>query len=342
MAEPLPRLILFGDQDADTLSYIKGVILQSRNLPYAFRFLRDCADEVQALLSGLDAEERRRYSRFEDILELAVIHDELTEESLSNEAISIVLFFISQFGGLIVRAEQDPSLLSTSHTSSVYIIGLSFGLLPATAAATARDVGELLAIGKSLVAVIFRLGLQQTRKALEIESAPGSWATEVNNIAPGEVEAILSTFNNDMAIPKHRRMYIRTITNRGVVISGPPSLFSELYSYSPILASASKTQLPLKGLAHAPHIPPLDIDEILSTSSVFQFPVRAKVHVLSTSSSRPFEGQGLGSILAEALVDITQRMQILTGVSNYCVSEFQSDKTVELVTIGPQSRAGEA
>ncbi|KAL6800430.1 putative polyketide synthase [Trichoderma sp. SZMC 28012] len=34
-------------------------------------------------------------------------------------------------------------------------------------------------------------------------------------------------------------------------------------------------------------------------------------------------------------------MQILTGVSNYCVSEFQSDKTVELVTIGPQSRAGE-
>ncbi|OPB46686.1 PKS Non Reducing Fungal PKS Clade II-III [Trichoderma guizhouense] len=35
-------------------------------------------------------------------------------------------------------------------------------------------------------------------------------------------------------------------------------------------------------------------------------------------------------------------MQILTGVSNYCVSEFQSDKTVELITIGPQSRAGES
>ncbi|KAJ4855340.1 acyl transferase domain-containing protein [Trichoderma breve] len=267
------------------------------------------------------------------------IHAELTEESLSSEATSIVLFFISQFGGLIVRAEQDPSLLSTSHTSSVYIIGLSFGLLPATAAATARDVGELLAIGKSLVAVTFRLGLQQTRKALEIESTPGSWATEVTNIAPGEVEAILSAFNNDMAVPKHRRMYIRTITNRGVVISGPPSVFSELYSYSPILASISKTQLPLKGLAHAPHIPPLDIDGILGTSPVFQFPVREKVHVLSTSSSRPFEGQDLGSILAEALVDITQRMQNLTGVSNYCVSEFQSDKTVELVTIGPQSQA---
>ncbi|PNP48684.1 hypothetical protein THARTR1_10290 [Trichoderma harzianum] len=104
MAEQLPRLIIFGDQDEDTLSYIKGMILQSRNLPYASRFLRDCADEVQALLPGLDAEERCRYSRFEDILELAVIHAELLEKDLSSEAITTVLFFISQFGDLIVYA----------------------------------------------------------------------------------------------------------------------------------------------------------------------------------------------------------------------------------------------
>lgn len=134
-------------------------------------------------------------------------------------------------------------------------------------------------------------------------------------------------------------MYIRTITNRGVVISGPPSLFSELYCYSPILASAPKTRLPPKGVAHAPHIPALDIDEILGISSVLRFPVREKLHVVSTSSSRPFEGQDLGSMLAEVLVDITQRMQNLAEVSNYCVSEFQSGRTVELVTIGPQSQA---
>lgn len=123
MAELLPRLILFGDQDADTLSYIKGVILQSRNLPYASRFLRDCADEVQALLSGLDAEERRRYSRFEDILELAVIHAELTEESLSSEAISIVLFFISQFGGLIVYVGTSPSEMCRDSVVLIHGIG---------------------------------------------------------------------------------------------------------------------------------------------------------------------------------------------------------------------------
>lgn len=108
MAEQLPRLIIFGDQDADTLSSIKGMVLQSRNLPYASRFLRDCADEVQALLSGLDAEERRRYSRFEDILELVVIHARLAEKSLSSEAISTVLFFISQFGDLMVYVGTNP------------------------------------------------------------------------------------------------------------------------------------------------------------------------------------------------------------------------------------------
>lgn len=135
-------------------------------------------------------------------------------------------------------------------------------------------------------------------------------------------------------------MYIRSTTNQGVVLSGPPSLFSELYSYSSVLASASKTQLSLKGLSHAPHLPPVDINEILGASSVLRFAVREKVHVVSTSSSRPFEGQDLGSMLSEALVDITQRTQNLIGVSNYCILEFRSDKTVELVTIGPQSQAG--
>ncbi|KAK0760898.1 hypothetical protein N5P37_005837, partial [Trichoderma harzianum] len=351
MAEQLPRLIIFGDQDADTLSFIKGMVLKSRNLPYASRFLRDCADEVQVLLSGLDAQERRRYSRFEDILELVVIHAELVGRSLSSEAISTVLFFISQFGDLMVRAKQDPSLLSTSHKSLVYIVGLSFGLLPATAAATARDVGELLAIGRALVAVVFRLGLQQTRKTLETESTSESWATEIANIAPQEVEAVVNAFNNDMVgddpcfslhvSGKLTLLLKRLSQNTGAfVLSGPPSLFSELYSYSLVLASASKTQLSLKGLSHAPHLPPVDINEILGASSVLRFAVRERVHVVSTSSSRPFEGQDLGSMLSEALVDITQRMQNLIGVSNYCISEFRSNKTVELVTIGPQSQAG--
>ncbi|KAL7912234.1 putative polyketide synthase [Trichoderma velutinum] len=175
--------------------------------------------------------------------------------------------------------------------------------------------------------------------SIRIESTPGSWATEVANIAPQEVEAILDAFNNNMAIPKHRRMYIRAINNQGVIISGPPSLFSELYSYSPALASTSKTHLALKSPAHAPHIRAFDIEEILGTSPVFRFPVREKVHVVSTSACRPFEGQDFGSVLSEALADITQRMQDVNGIFNYCISEFQSDKTVELVTIGPQSQA---
>lgn len=123
MGEQLPRLIIFGDQDADALSYIKGVILQSRNLPYASRFLRDCADELQALLLGLDAEERCRYSRFEDILELVVIHAELSEKSLSSEAMSTVLFFISQFGDLIVYVGTKPLEICIDAVLLIHKIG---------------------------------------------------------------------------------------------------------------------------------------------------------------------------------------------------------------------------
>lgn len=102
MAEQPPRLILFGDQDTEAPPYIKAVTLQSRNSPYASRFLRDCADAVQVLLSELDNEERSPYSRFEDILELVEIHAELSEQNLTSEVISTVLFFVAQFGDLIL------------------------------------------------------------------------------------------------------------------------------------------------------------------------------------------------------------------------------------------------
>lgn len=96
------------------------------------------------------------------------------------------------------RAENDPSFFKASRDSPSYSIGLCTGLLPAAAAATARDVGELLTIGRVLIPVAYRLGVQQWKSAHEIESAPGAWAVAVVNVDPQDIENIINAFNDDM------------------------------------------------------------------------------------------------------------------------------------------------
>ncbi|UKZ66519.1 Type I Iterative PKS [Trichoderma atroviride] len=329
------RIIFFGDQTVDTLQNIKVLANQARTSPIIARFLRECADVVQVNLSELDTKEKQPYLRFESILELAEI---FAEQNTPFEAVSTVLFFIAQFGDLLFRAENDPSFFKASRNSPSYSIGLCTGLLPAAAAATARDVGELLTIGRVLIPVAYRLGVQQWRSAHEIEGAPGSWAVAIVSVDPQEIENIINAFNDDMAIPQHRHIYISTLAHRWAVISGPPSLFPELWSYSKTLASASKMSVPIGTPAHAPHIQPIDISKVLGQSPVYELPIRDNVHVISTSTCQPFEGLTLGDVLTEALGDITCRMLNLAGVIDYIISELHDTEMVNLDPLGPKSQ----
>jgi hypothetical protein len=93
------QIIFFGDQTVDTLQNIKVLANQARTSPIIARFLRECADVVQVNLSELDTTEKQPYLRFESILELAEI---FAEQNTPFEAVSTILFFIAQFGDLLL------------------------------------------------------------------------------------------------------------------------------------------------------------------------------------------------------------------------------------------------
>lgn len=93
------QIIFFGDQTVDTLQNIKILANQARTSPIIARFLRECADVVQVNLSELDTKEKQPYLRFESILELAEI---FAEQNTPFEAVSTILFFIAQFGDLLL------------------------------------------------------------------------------------------------------------------------------------------------------------------------------------------------------------------------------------------------
>jgi Starter unit:ACP transacylase in aflatoxin biosynthesis len=100
------------------------------------------------------------------------------------------------------HAERDSELLNSS-SSPVFIIGLCTGLLPAAAAAAARDTSDLLRIGAEIVAVAFRLGLEASRRSMQIEQVPGSWGVTVINVRPEEQQAIIDAFNRDTVMAPH-------------------------------------------------------------------------------------------------------------------------------------------
>lgn len=100
----------------------------------------------------------------------------------------------------IRRVELDPSLLvqSQSPTEPTCVVGICGGLLPAAARATANDMNQLLEISRKLVAVAFREGVVQWRRAMDIEGQPGHWAVAIVDVPPKQISTIIDAFNEDM------------------------------------------------------------------------------------------------------------------------------------------------
>jgi hypothetical protein len=124
-------------------------------------------------------------------------------------------------------------------------------------------------------------------------------------------------------------------------ISGPPSVLADLFAYSPLLASASKVQLPFGAPAHAPHLPLIDVDKIVGPSIIHDTAIKRDTHVISTSSCEPFVAQDLGTVLCQATHDVLQHMLCLSGTIQAVVSRL-ADRggSVKLTALGPTSQLG--
>lgn len=79
-----------------------------------------------------------------------------------------------------------------------YVVGICGGLLPGAAAATAKNMNELLCVGWKLLHVAFNLGVAQWRRGIQIEGKPGRWAVAIVNILPKHVRNIITAFNEEM------------------------------------------------------------------------------------------------------------------------------------------------
>lgn len=91
-------------------------------------------------------------------------------------------------------AEEDPSILG-SDTTPTEILAFCTGLLPAAAAAAARDTSELLKIAVEIVSITFRMAFEISRRMKLVEGTGDKWATTIIGFPLQKGQDTLDTFH---------------------------------------------------------------------------------------------------------------------------------------------------
>ena len=91
-------------------------------------------------------------------------------------------------------AEDDPSILGSESTPTE-ILAFCTGLLPAAAAAAARDTSELLKIAIEIVSITFRMAFEISRRMKLVEGTGDKWATTIVGYQLQKAQDLLDDFH---------------------------------------------------------------------------------------------------------------------------------------------------
>jgi hypothetical protein len=98
MAATQQHLLLFGDQAVETLAGIQNLVRQSKTSTTLRRFLREATDVIHTETSKLAQAERKRFSNFTTIADLAEDH---AKQDGSDDEVATILTYILRLGEMI-------------------------------------------------------------------------------------------------------------------------------------------------------------------------------------------------------------------------------------------------
>ncbi|OJI88842.1 hypothetical protein ASPTUDRAFT_134160 [Aspergillus tubingensis CBS 134.48] len=296
-----PRLLCFGDQTSDSCTRIKELYAKATQYNRLRDFLTAVDRLVRSRSSGVSTTESTNIDDYDSMDTMAEAYAQRTDYDV---VVSTVLLCVAQLGGLILHLEEDPTLL-WGQTARLHIVGLCTGLFPAALAATVPSPAELLPLSLLMVMLSLRLAIQVDRRSRCIEASTQSWAVSVKRASAGELERVISFFNEEHELPEHKQAYISSELDTSVTISGPPSTLSLLMRHSSI-SNLPKSELPIAAAYHAPHLNRPSLEDILGPLKVPDLRVRRNVTVVSPNSGMPYATASLRGLLHFMMVDLLQ------------------------------------
>ncbi|RYP11137.1 hypothetical protein DL765_007886 [Monosporascus sp. GIB2] len=326
------QVLLFGDQADAPIPMIRRVVEKSRHSKNLESFLQSAIDNVQLEVAKLTPAERDTVGSFHSVQDLTTA---LTSKTDRYGIAQMVLVFIARIGELILHAESNPALLSSS--TPLLSLGICGGLLPASAAATATNVGELIEVASYLAGVNCRVAATISRRSVQIEDDTGSWAFSALGKVVMQLPTILDQFHKQQSIPRHRRAYIAISTPTWATVFGPPSVLKKLLETSATLSKSDITILPAFGAVHAGHLAAPEFDELVTGSPLLNKSIKPSYKLISGSKYAPFASSTLKDLLSQIMLDIFQNSTNPARVFEVGGSYLQKGKEISLYMLGATS-----
>ncbi|KAK8117442.1 polyketide synthase [Apiospora kogelbergensis] len=319
-------VLLFGDQLASKTSAVARLYEIAKTRPSLRAFLRDATDVVQCLRQDLHPCERQLYGDFADIRDLTCRHE--SAEHL-NEAVGTTLITIIQLAELLILAEDEPAILSIE--SQTHGIGVCIGLLAAAVAATATTARDVVRLGLEFVAISFRLGIELWRRTRSVEDSPESWACTFVGIDAAQVQQRLDFFNHGSH--RLRTAYIGVEASTWATVFAPPATLERLLD-SEHFNQVSTSRLPSAIAVHAAHLPALEVERILGSSSLLDTLTRCE-GIFSSSTCEPYDASTLRDLLRVIIADISQLPLYLEETIKNVASSLKGRDNARLLPVGP-------
>lgn len=97
--------------------------------------------------------------------------------------------------------------------------------------------------------------------------------------------------------------------------------------------------MPVHGLAHAAHLPPIDVDYIVGTSPSLETAFPERVKITSTSTCEPYKAITLRDVLVEVLRDGFERPLKLIDTVMATIMSIFGGGDLDIICIGPTMQA---
>ncbi|KAK1580585.1 LOW QUALITY PROTEIN: polyketide synthase [Colletotrichum navitas] len=329
------KIILFGDQTTEFAPSLKRVIATAKqSSPLVRKFLGDAVDVVRIEARGVSSDEGLDVETLSSLISSPDDYEKLEDRT---GVIQTVLTCVSRLGELLLHAEQDPTIVNWNHNSTrIQALGLCTGLLPAAALAAAQDIQDLAHLALLMVGVAFRLRIELHRRSTRVEAENGIWGYLVVGQTVDEIESALDGFHNAKNIPIHKRAYVAVASDAWSAVFGPPSTMRRLFKESSFLSGVSVSELyRANGAVHAPHLPELDMKEIIGTDHpLLNRQLSPNIQVMSTSECQPYRATTLGDLLRQVLYDILILRLDMNGATKAVASTVPTGSSVQLVVVG--------
>ncbi|KAI0871363.1 hypothetical protein GGS24DRAFT_509886 [Hypoxylon argillaceum] len=294
MATTRYHVLLFGDQTDDVTDTISDLYTASKESGLLAKFLRDASDVCQVEFGNVQPCFRKETPPFESLLEMAEEH---AKTDGSPVLASCTVSYFARLGELILRAEHDPTILSTPRV----LIGLCINLFPAALAATAKSATELATLSLEGFPSFFNWIVTNHARTKKIEWPHGSWSCMVSSQTDVNLQPLLDKFHEEHDVPEYKRTWIGVVGRGWVTVSGPPSMLKLLMAELSDHKDLSFMPLPIASAVHAPHMFDFDYEPDVKTSHIWKLELQEGACIMSTDECIPYSAKTLDEVTRQIL-----------------------------------------